>query len=292
MIKQIFYFASGLPVVYDGDPAQPVNNRLHTGKEYLSFEGLHWYDNHARMYDPLLMRFTTPDPLAAQFPSVSPYAYCNNNPINRIDPTGLSDFQIDQNGFIAKVRDTDSDYHTIYASNNDGSINNQTFINVSKALLESKRIYYDIKSESSAGYASNNITVYNTSKTQESVEFFEFAAQNSKVEWSHIQSTDGNVSKNYIGTTNDYGSDVSLEYISLDIVPNNFNILQADHNHPNGSQIVSNGDVRVAKSIQDRHPNARMNILTFDKKGKLYKNFNSNTQGATLDELIVIGNHK
>ena len=88
MIKQIFYFASGLPVVYDGDPAQPVNNRLHTGKEYLSFEGLHWYDNHARMYDPLLMRFTTPDPLAAQFPSVSPYAYCNNNPINRIDPDG------------------------------------------------------------------------------------------------------------------------------------------------------------------------------------------------------------
>lgn len=82
------YFAWGLPVVYDSDVTRPVNNRLHIGKEYLSFEGLHWYDNHARIYDPLLMRFTTPDPLAAQFPSVSPYAYCNNNPINLIDPTG------------------------------------------------------------------------------------------------------------------------------------------------------------------------------------------------------------
>lgn len=82
------YFASGLPVVYDSDVTRPVNNRLHIGKEYLSFEGLHWYDNHARIYDPLLMRFTTPDPLAAQSPSVSPYAYCNNNPINLIDPTG------------------------------------------------------------------------------------------------------------------------------------------------------------------------------------------------------------
>ena len=82
------YFASGLPVVYDSDVTRPVNSRLHTGKEYLSFEGLHWYDNHARMYDPLLMRFTTPDPLAAQFPSVSPYAYCNNNPVNFIDPDG------------------------------------------------------------------------------------------------------------------------------------------------------------------------------------------------------------
>ena len=82
------YFASGLPVVYDSDVTRPVNSRLHTGKEYLSFEGLHWYDNHARMYDPLLMRFTTPDPLAEQFPSVSPYAYCNNNPVNFIDPDG------------------------------------------------------------------------------------------------------------------------------------------------------------------------------------------------------------
>ena len=86
--QHTLYFASGLPVVYDDDPARPVNNRLHTGKEYLSFEGLHWYDNHARIYDPLLMRFTSHDPLAAQSPSVSPYAYCNNNPINLIDPTG------------------------------------------------------------------------------------------------------------------------------------------------------------------------------------------------------------
>lgn len=39
--QHTLYFASGLPVVYDGDPAQPVNNRLHTGKEYLPFEGLH-----------------------------------------------------------------------------------------------------------------------------------------------------------------------------------------------------------------------------------------------------------
>ena len=51
------YFAAGLSAVYDSDPARPVNNRLHMGKEYLSFEGLHWYDNHARMYDLLLMRF-------------------------------------------------------------------------------------------------------------------------------------------------------------------------------------------------------------------------------------------
>ena len=31
------------------------------------------------------MRFTTPDPLALSYPSISPYAYCANNPVNNVD---------------------------------------------------------------------------------------------------------------------------------------------------------------------------------------------------------------
>jgi len=34
-------------------------------------------------------RFTTIDPLAEKYYSVSPYAYCGNNFVNRIDPTGM-----------------------------------------------------------------------------------------------------------------------------------------------------------------------------------------------------------
>ena len=35
------------------------------------------------------MRFLAPDPLADQFPDISPWAYCHDNPVNRIDPTGM-----------------------------------------------------------------------------------------------------------------------------------------------------------------------------------------------------------
>ena len=63
----------------------------HTGKEFQGFNGLAWYDNNARYYDPILARFTTQDPLAEKYPWLSPYVHCSNNPLNRVDPTGLFD---------------------------------------------------------------------------------------------------------------------------------------------------------------------------------------------------------
>ena len=48
------------------------------------------YDFLARWYDPTLGRFTTVDPKAEDYPWLSPYVYCANNPINATDPTGES----------------------------------------------------------------------------------------------------------------------------------------------------------------------------------------------------------
>ena len=41
----------------------PATRRMHVGKELEQFESIDWYDNEAQFYDPLLVRFTTPDPL-------------------------------------------------------------------------------------------------------------------------------------------------------------------------------------------------------------------------------------
>ena len=50
--------------------------------------GLDLYDYEARHYDAAIGRFTTVDPMAEKYYSISPYAYCGNNPVNRIDPNG------------------------------------------------------------------------------------------------------------------------------------------------------------------------------------------------------------
>ena len=57
-----------------------------TGKELGAEAGL--YDFSARFLHPRFGRFTTLDPLAEKYPSVSPYAYCNCNPVNFVDPDG------------------------------------------------------------------------------------------------------------------------------------------------------------------------------------------------------------
>ena len=60
----------------------------YNGKELDIERGLNLYDYSARLMDPALGRFSTVDPLAEKYYSISPYAYCANNPVNRIDPDG------------------------------------------------------------------------------------------------------------------------------------------------------------------------------------------------------------
>lgn len=60
--------------------ASNTNRYQYSGKELDRMNGLDLYDFHARQYDPVLGRFTTPDPLSEKYYHISPYTYCANNP--------------------------------------------------------------------------------------------------------------------------------------------------------------------------------------------------------------------
>ena len=60
------------------------------GKEKQEMTG--WGDHHARMLEYMFGGWFVPDPLCEKYYHISPYAYCNNDPINAIDPDGRSTF--------------------------------------------------------------------------------------------------------------------------------------------------------------------------------------------------------
>jgi RHS repeat-associated protein len=71
-----------------------TNRWGYNGKEKQIVGNLNYLDYINRMYDPEIGRWFVQDPLQEKYYSVSPYAFCSNNPVNRIDPDGRADFWV------------------------------------------------------------------------------------------------------------------------------------------------------------------------------------------------------
>ena len=67
----------------------------YNGKEDQSFAGTPYLDYGARQYDPFTGSWKVPDPLAEKYYSVSPYLYCNSNPLRFVDLEGKEVYAID-----------------------------------------------------------------------------------------------------------------------------------------------------------------------------------------------------
>jgi RHS repeat-associated protein len=77
----------------EDDPNFPNVFYTYTGQE--EDDELEFYNYKARLYDPVLGRFISPDPIDSDTEdpqTLNRYAYVRNNPTNRIDPTGFLDY--------------------------------------------------------------------------------------------------------------------------------------------------------------------------------------------------------
>ena len=128
LVQRTDYYASGEPWLEPEYGNSASGNRyLFGGKERMAGGALNEYDFEARNYVASFQRFTTIDPEAEKFPWMSPYAYCNGNPINFIDPTGRYTKVVEQSDGTYKVigGKLDKDLNVyLYRKNEDGELMN------------------------------------------------------------------------------------------------------------------------------------------------------------------------
>lgn len=75
----------------------------YNGKELDRKGGLDWYDYGARHYDAALGRWHTVDPSSEKYYNWSPYGYCKNNPVLRIDLDGKDDYTMNDTGILSRT---------------------------------------------------------------------------------------------------------------------------------------------------------------------------------------------
>ena len=82
------YYPSGLPWVTTSNDNLSTQPYKYSDKEFVEMHGLDEYDSQARWFYPAIVRTPTLDPHCENYFDISPYAWCGNNPVNKIDPDG------------------------------------------------------------------------------------------------------------------------------------------------------------------------------------------------------------
>ena len=233
------YYPFGGVFSSTGD-AQPYK---YNGKELDRKGGLDWYDYGARHYDSVLGRWNGVDPSCEKRYSWSPYVYCKNNPVLRIDPDGKDDYVINYHGQLQLMRRTNRIVDVLYASGTSGT--------VSKINPEWKNIKVFDKSilpalETNLGNNTSGADYFaETSSAYDAANIATFGIENTGVEWKYTAGYRDGEKKYIIGNSSRDYSVSTLEGINNNPFEG-FQPIVDIHSHPS-TQGASEHDMLNAK---------------------------------------------
>ena len=231
VVQRNHFYPFGLSFADNENPeTQPYK---FNGKELDLFHGLNWYDYLARGMDPAAGRFTAIDPLCEKYYSISPYAYCNNNPVNYVDPDGRDIWEIDYDGriinrienktqdaFYMVAKDSNGDYQRTFSVDEDGN-----------KKYNSINFEYGVITDSKKAWFFNQETSFSINNESDGANLFKFFANNTKIEFGLIN-TQNNGS---LVMTNHQEHSIKVSKQAKRLSMNGATVTSIVHNHPNNS---------------------------------------------------------
>jgi len=128
----------------------------------------------SRYYSSDLSNWLSVDPQASKYPHQSNYVYCSNNPIKVIDPNGEDEWEVNETTGVIKHYSNDKP-DKLYVTSQDGKRkDNVAPLDVDRTVMESM---------TSDGSQTSFRTM---DKRDEMNKMFDFLADNTNVEWTHI----------------------------------------------------------------------------------------------------------
>ena len=242
--------------------SQNVQPYKYNGKEFDTKKGLNLYDYGARQYDAAIGRFTTMDPMTEKYYEWSPYAYCKNNPINRIDPDGKDDYLLEPRGRLhnrtPKSQRGKSSVDRLYSYSGNSRKPMGENIEVKSGLLSQM---LEIQKEEE-GYG----TYGSTQNVEDAAQVFKFAADNSKAEWKlDVYNNNGTLTA-VIATNQKEDNVQNGDHAQKRLSVSGAKIVNIhSHPNPNGTKGGSEQDMRNAK------PNPTKNAVYFKANQTLYE---------------------
>ena len=206
-------------IIYEN--IKPVPNRILFDGGYITFSNKQpVYHFYLTDHQGNVRVVASVDPLAEKYPDISPYVYCHDNPVNKIDPNGMDDYRMNAYGFISFSKKTDDNFDRLFAVNNSNiKIKDKSFL---KSFMKQRN--------NSDGDFSL------TSNSDLAASFFKFVAENTNVEWGMDgYKTKGKIS--YLIRTSHKEDQVNMFYGIL----NKLDMFYSIHSHPGKSQSMPSG---------------------------------------------------
>ena len=219
----------------------------------------------------------TPNFCAENPRSVRVYAWCGNNPVNRVDPTGLIDYKINGNGYIY---DSSSLWDKIKRLWNGPDKTDKLIAPNGKTLEMSAGTMKDFtdKKDDNGMKIGQSFKIENFDVAEQ---VHEFLSENvKKVEYGVVDNIKNGVASSTITTTLKYEGN-NAHIVAENLLVSGADVLQITHNHPKDVPLgafttLSPEDKGAFNYLNTKFPNSFIEHRIYEPNTKMYIYYNGN----------------